>query len=84
MMIWQIKLLILMGVYLFNDSTFGVSPNIRFLKNYLKKIYPDKKLKIPTNYILDQSDFLTLKNKNIYCICDVGSIKPDYQPGRSC
>jgi len=32
---------------------------------------------------LENSGFGIIKSKNIFCICDIGSIKPDYMPGHS-
>ena len=67
----------------FNDATFGITSEISFLREYYYKMNKNLKLKEKKSDRLKNSGFRTLKNSSIFCICDVGSIKPDYMPGHS-
>ena len=68
----------------FNDSTFDVSAKPKFLEKYFFELTKFKlKNKSLNKYKLDASEFSILKNRDIYCLCNTGSIKPSYMPGHS-
>ncbi|WP_288235949.1 alginate lyase family protein [uncultured Prochlorococcus sp.] len=68
----------------FNDSTFGVSAKPKFLEKYFFELTNfNLKSKSLNKYKLDSSGFSILQNKDIYCLCNTGSIKPSYMPGHS-
>ena len=68
----------------FNDSTLGIAPNEYDLKKYYQ-ILNNHNLKYDQSdcFILKDSGYGVIKNKIYFCVCDIGSIKPDYMPGHS-
>ena len=68
----------------FNDATLGIGPKTAVLIKYFEDVTESKfKYEISSSINLKESGFIRLENKNLVCLCDVGSIKPDFNPGHS-
>lgn len=68
----------------FNDSTLGIGPKITVLSKYFQCITESEfEYKKVSSINLKESGFIRLENKNLVCLSDVGSIKPDFNPGHS-
>mgnify|MGYP001429149481 CR=1 FL=1 len=68
----------------FNDATLGIAASEKFLKKYYLMLHSNhSELLEPKCTILKESGFGIIKNKSIFTVCDIGSIKPDYMPGHS-
>lgn len=68
----------------FNDSTFGVAPNLSTLKSYAESLglYVDE---LPLNSIeyMANSGFVRIQNARAVMLADIGSLGPSYIPGHA-
>lgn len=73
------------GITLFNDSAFGIEPELKDLKTYYKSITGEKIIKEKKKLISfpDTGYFIISPNEDNKLIIDCGSIGPDYLPGHS-
>lgn len=72
----------------FNDSTFGISPNISSLKEYAKYLnlplpYIEQIQDVQAHHLSDTGYCIVDWSNQLRCILDVGFVGPDYQPGHA-
>lgn len=67
------------NIPLMNDSAFNIAPNHRELIDYALRLELDIHKKVELNH----SGYRKFINNKFELLVDVGSIKPDYQPGHA-
>ncbi len=72
------------GIALFNDATFGISPDLATLESYALagNLKPAENITAGTHYFA-QSGYVVCHRGPWYLIADIGKIGPDYLPGHA-
>lgn len=74
------------NISFFNDSTFGIAAPFSILKsdyNNIVQYAPQFDSITLSSTLFPNSGFCRLSNDSITCLCDVGSVGPNYIPGHA-